>query len=118
MNRLLYVLFLAGVLCSCVRPPLVWSQTVWIYKNAGAVQCVTDGIPLTVMKQTLMTEGIEVLSSCQSHDGFLHPAVCGGRGGLINVYEIDVGHLQKTIDLGFGELSQLPGHKGIPCLPK
>lgn len=117
-NRMLSSLFLAVVLCGCIQPPLVWSQTVWIYKKAGAVQCVTDGVSFAVMKQTLTSEGIEVLSSCHSDDGFLYPAVCGGASGLINVFEIDVGNLQKAMDLGFNELSQLPGRNRVSCLPK
>lgn len=92
-------------------------QTVWIYKNAGAVQCRTDGIPLDVMEKTLTAEGIEVITSCRTYDGAAYPAVCGGGTGLINVYEIAAANLQKALGLGFGERSRMHGYTGLPCQP-
>lgn len=91
------------------------SQTIKVYKNNGAIQCGTVGVPLQVMEKALPMNGIEVLSSFCAHDGYLRPAVCGAGTGLINVYEIEARYLQKAIDLGFGEVAKLPQYREIPC---
>jgi hypothetical protein len=86
--------------------------TVWVYKYRGDVQCGTQGIPLEVMEKTLTEKFIEVFSSCRSGDGLGRPAVCGFAGGSINAYEIDADRLPEAINLGFAEVSKLPGYKG------
>lgn len=110
-------LLVTGAVLSCVAqeigPALL--QTIKVYKNSGAVQCGTPGVPVEVMEKTLTTNGIEVLSSFCAHDGYDRPAVCGAGTGWINVYEIEARHLQKATGLGFGELGKLPQYQQIPC---
>jgi hypothetical protein len=62
------------------------------------------------MAKTLTTEGIEVLSSCRSHDGRAYLTVCGGGTGAINVYEVHARDLQQAKGIGFDELTKVEGY--------
>lgn len=115
------ILILGGLLVTAVSSCVVQEvgsappQTIKVYKNSGAVQCGTVGVPVEVMEKTLTMNGIEVLSSFCAHDGYLRSAVCGAGTGLINVYEIETRYFQKAIDLRFGEVGKLPQYRTIPC---
>lgn len=109
----LWVLVISGGLSGFVPAARSASpETVKIYKNTGALQCGKPGIPLGLMEKALRANGIEVTSSSCGSDGYLYPAVCGGRTGSISVYEIKIADLPNAISLGFKEFSKLPKERG------
>jgi transcription elongation factor Elf1 len=116
-NRAILVSLLVTAVEACAGQEIgrASAQTVKVYKNTGAVQCGTAGVPAEVMEKTLTMNGIDVLSYFCGHDGYLRPAVCGAGTGSINVYEIGTKFLQKALDLGFGETSKLPQYRKTPC---
>jgi len=115
-NRIVFSwLLLTAASCSAPQGiESVSSQTVWVYKYSGAIQCGAKGVPLDVMEKMLTANDIEVLSSCRTGDGSAHPFACGLPAGSINAYEIDARNLHKAISLEFGEVSRIPGYKGLP----
>lgn len=116
-SRLILASLLLTALAACAVQEIgrASAQTIKVYKNTGAVQCGTAGVPVEVMEKTLTMNGIEVLSYFCGHDGYSRPAVCGAGTDLINVYEIETRFLQKAIDLGFGEIGKLPEYRKTPC---
>jgi hypothetical protein len=91
------------------------SHTVWVFKNSGALQCRTVGVPLDVMGKTLSSNNIQVLSSSCATDGLRRIAMCDSDAGLFNVYEIETRNLKKAIDLGFGDISKMFRYREMPC---
>ena len=76
-----------------------------VYRPDGSVQCESGGaIPLAQMRKTLTDAGVVVHSERKADDGLMRPAVCGAGTGAINVYSIDVDHLEAAIAQGFRPL--------------
>lgn len=77
------------------------SPTVEIYKSAGEVQCESSGVPLSDMRQTLESAGVEVLYSESKYNDLAYITVCGGASGLENVFYIRESGLTAAQNLGF-----------------
>lgn len=75
---------------------------VFVFKPDLSKQCeANSGITLESMEKEL--KDIRVFSKKKSDDGKMYAAVCGGKTGRINVYEIAQTDLEKAIKLGFTE---------------
>lgn len=84
------------------------SPPVDVYIAKGSLQCqYGSGTVHTVMQQTLIEAGIEVLYSYESNDGLIYTTVCDAADGVINVFTIREHQLDAAKALGFSILSDL-----------
>lgn len=73
-----------------------------VFKSDNSKQCeANSGIPLEKMEQEL--SAIKVYSKSKQDDGKMYAAVCGGKTGRINVFQISQKDLSKALKLGFTE---------------
>jgi len=75
---------------------------VLIFKPDNSKQCENNsGISLDQTAKELL--GIKIYSKSKQDDGKMYAAVCGGKTGRLNVFEISQKDLSKAIKLGFTE---------------
>ena len=74
----------------------------FVFKPDASKQCeANSGISLETMEREL--KDIKVFSKAKGDDGKMYAAVCGGKTGRLNVYEITQKDLAKALNLGFTE---------------
>ncbi|OQW54272.1 MAG: hypothetical protein A4S09_06125 [Proteobacteria bacterium SG_bin7] len=80
------------------------SANVAVFKYDGSRQCERDsGTSLEAMQKREL-KGIKVIKSSKQPDGNMRASVCGGKTGLMNVYEISEKDLNKAEKRGFKKL--------------
>lgn len=101
-----------------VAPAAVTTNTgvIKVYKSDGSTQCYDSSITLESMRTELIGKGIDVICSQKGNTGLIHPAVCGGETGNINIYSVHAQNLQDAIEIGFSDVSQLTEYKDEQCL--
>lgn len=73
-----------------------------VTKPDNSKQCeANSGISLEEMAKEL--KGIKIYAKSKISDGNMYAAVCGGKTGLLNAYEISQTDLDKAIKFGFTE---------------
>jgi hypothetical protein len=86
-----------------------------VYKSRGSFQCTGGGTSPEVMKDELISAGIEVRSYACGVDGLAYIALCGAPDGAINIFEIPRNTVEQAQTLGFSNLSTLPNSQETPC---
>jgi hypothetical protein len=86
-----------------------------VFKSRGSIQCAEGGTAPEIMKNELITAGIEVRSFSCGSDGLAHPAVCGGPDGAINIFDIPQSMIAQAQSLGFASLTTLPNAQETQC---
>ena len=97
---------------ACKRPTMVntdlgMEPAIEVCKYDGSIQCESQGISLEVMEEELKREGIRVLGKRKGDDGRIYPAMCGGRNGSLNIYQILEKDVAKAENLGFKDLTMV-----------
>lgn len=87
----------------------------WVYRDSGAIQCESEGLSLTEMRQQLDNAGIEVRDASCGSDGIMRTAVCGAPAGRIGLFEIALADMNAAAELGFEPLDALPEATPTPC---
>jgi hypothetical protein len=87
----------------------------WIYRDTGAIQCESDGLSISEMRQQLDEAGIAVHDSACGADGKMYTTVCGAASGRIGMFEITASDLQTAAAMGFEPLNHLPEATRTPC---
>ncbi len=73
-----------------------------IFNYDGSRQCEPgSGIALDTVANQLTEAGVRVISARKGNDGRMHPMVCGGNTGVINIFEIDAQDIDTAKALGF-----------------
>ena len=82
------------------------AKSIMVYKHDGTLQC-GEGKEVTLkeMAKQLTDAGVIIIAQKKSTDGFMHPAVCGGITGQINLYEIPAQSVATAQGLGFKVLA-------------
>ncbi len=97
MTNLLLSIFIGIVAFAGGKEPRVF-----VAKPDNSKQCESDsGISLDTMEKEL--KEIKVFSKSKGDDGKMYAAVCGGKTGRLNVFEITQKDLAKAQKLGFTE---------------
>ena len=93
------------ILISCSYADSTPSSNRFIYKPDGSKHCDSNpGVKLTVMREELSSQKIDVYSMRKGHDGREGIALCDKSTGQINIYEIESSDISTAIELGFKEL--------------
>ena len=127
LNTLLVLSIFALASCNSSESdtaPKKDSQTIdfeLIYISNGAVQCEFTGYTPDETAQTLINNGIDVLSSyCGTLTGVATNSVCGASTTFINLHEINPQNLTDAEKLGFASVTELDadaeiGYEIIEC---
>ena len=86
-----------------------------VFKSQGSLQCTGGGTAPELMKDELITAGIDVRSFSCGIDGLAHAAVCGVPDGAINIFDIPQSMLAQAQSLGFAGLTTLPNAQETQC---
>ena len=89
--------------------------SVKVFKSQGSMQCTGGAIDPEVMKNELITAGIDVRSFSCGIDGLVHPALCGAPDGAINIFDIPQSMITQAQSLGFASLATLPNAQETQC---
>jgi hypothetical protein len=89
--------------------------SVKVFKSRGSIQCTGGGTAPEVMKNELITAGIDVRSFSCGIDGLAYPAVCGAPDGAINIFDIPQSMIAQAQSLGFASLTTLPNAQETQC---
>ncbi len=92
-----------------ISPSSKNSEFMKVYKQDGATQCSTSGLPVNVMSRILTNAGIDVVCSQKSIDLFYRQNICGEATGSINIFKIYKSNLNSAIKLGFLSTKLIPG---------
>jgi hypothetical protein len=95
--------------------PAPVSDAVNVYKYDGSIQCEGEGVSVEEMEKELVNAGVDVFCSRKGSDGLARVAVCGASTGFINIYSIHESNLKDAQELGFKEVTTLPGYQDQPC---
>lgn len=101
-----------------VAPAAVKTNTglVKVYKSDESTQCSDSSITLEEMRTELISKGIDVICSQKGDTGLMHPTVCGGATGKINIYSVHSQSLQDAIEIGFSDVRELTEYKDEQCI--
>jgi len=78
------------------------AKSIMVYKHDGTLQCGQGNeVTLKEMAKQLTDAGVTIMAQKKSNDGLMHPAVCGGITGQINLYEIPAQSVGTAQGLGF-----------------
>ncbi len=78
------------------------TPTLMVFNYDGSRQCEPgSGTALDVMANQLTRAGVRVISARKGNDGRMHPMVCGGNTGVINIFEIKEQDIETARSLGF-----------------
>jgi hypothetical protein len=86
------------------------NKKVFIYKSDGSKQCA-QASAISVEQMAAELKDIKIYSKEKRSDGRMHPMVCGGSTGKINVYEISESDLPAAKLLLFDVLDDARGPK-------
>ncbi len=116
MLRLIFIVFALPCFCvaGCGSDEAI-DPSIKVFKSRGSIQCTGGGIAPEVMKNELITAGIDVRSFSCGIDGLAYPAVCGAPDGVINIFDIPQGKIAQAQSLGFASLRILPNAKEMQC---
>lgn len=116
LSRPAFLLLSAVLLAGCANGAEAPSgERVSLYKYHGAVQCESQGAPLSTTQAQLAGAGIRVLSASCGTDGMAHMSVCGGGTGSIHIVEVPAAQVKPAQALGWAPLSRLPDATRQPC---
>lgn len=98
------------------------SDSVLVYADRQAKQCVSEGLSPDESAGKLISAGIDVLSTdCGFQTGVAYPAVCGGGTPSILIHEIRRENLADAEEVGFTNIKALmntetdPGYATVDC---
>jgi hypothetical protein len=98
------------------QPSETLEPSVKVFKSRGSVQCTGDGgIAPEVMRNELITAGIDVGSFSCGIDGLAYATLCGAPDGAINIFNIPQNKINQATFLGFASLSTLPNAQETQC---
>jgi hypothetical protein len=103
--------------CKVIKP-VAPIKFVKVFKRDIALQCQGQSTSPDSMAKELIASGIDVACAQKNSDGLLHPAVCGGISGNINVFKISKNDVVKAQISGFHPVSELPEYVDSVCKPK
>ncbi len=116
ISRPAFLLLSAVLLAGCANGAEAPSgERVSLYKYHGAVQCGSEGAPLSATQAQLAAAGVRVLSASCGSDGMAHMSVCGGGTGSIHIVEVPRAQVGSAQALGWSALSKLPDATRQPC---
>lgn len=97
------------------------AETLWVYTDAGAVQCEHGGQPVAETAAILERQGVAVtVSECGHLTDRAVITVCGAGTLDINLHRIDAKGLQSAKQAGFRPVTELatdegPGYEFTDC---
>lgn len=113
--RCIGALLISSLMLACGGGSSNNDKPVKIFKSDGSVQCEEEHIELAVMRQELVTAGVDVICSQSGHTGNAYDSVCGGETGNIHIFSIHRANIVDAKKLGFEPVATLANYEDKIC---
>ena len=113
-----FVIILPLALSGCGGDSANGATEVLVYKATTSLQCGPNGTTQANLDATVTavrTAGVTVSTASCGHTGNPSPAVCGIWNGDVWVLSVPEKSLSAAKVQGFGEATDLPNLKTLPC---